>query len=122
MDIKDYPTTTEDACAALQSMQSTHAVQQMQAHDIDGKLIMPADYMDKLCLPSRSLRSSSLDNHSRDNFVTDIKLIHVVKKSDIMNKMPQPSPSKKQRVIYKIDPLTASRVSKGKGKGKERAS
>jgi hypothetical protein len=129
MDIKDYPTTTEDARAALQTMQSTHAVQLMQAHDIDGKLIMPADYVDKLrgaCAWVRfTLEKFTFkleDNRSRDTFVADIESIRVVKKSDIASETPQPSPSKKRKVIYKMDPLTASGASKGKGKGKERAS
>jgi hypothetical protein len=48
MNIKDYPVTSDDARIALAQMEKTHTVQLMQANDIDGKLIMPADYLDKL--------------------------------------------------------------------------
>jgi hypothetical protein len=48
MDIKDYPITIDTAQNALHALANTHIMQLMQASDVDGKLIMPNEYMDTL--------------------------------------------------------------------------
>jgi hypothetical protein len=44
MAIENYLMTTDDACYALHNLASTHTVNLMQARDVDGNLIMLADY------------------------------------------------------------------------------
>ena len=122
MAIEDYPTTTDDARNALQGMTNTHAVNLMQARDIDGKLIMPADYANALrgacawvrfTLEKFTFRS---DNRVKDTYVADVVSVNVIIKPDIAIETPQPSP-KKRKVVRNRDPLAAHRASK-KGKGK----
>jgi hypothetical protein len=94
----------------------------MQANDIDGKLIMPADYVDKLrgtcawvrfTLQKYAFRGE--DNRSKDTFVGDIESIRVVVKADPTSliETPQGSP-KKRKVVYRTDPFAAHRKGKGK--------
>jgi hypothetical protein len=123
MPIIDYPTTTEDALEALYHLQSTHTVQLMQARDMDGKLIMPADYGAALrgaCAWVRfTLEKFSFrvdNNRMRDTFVADIVTVNVITKPEIVVDTPQPSP-KKRKVMPNRDPLAAHRASK-KGKGR----
>ena len=129
MNIKDYPVTSDDAHIALAQMETTHTVQLMQANDIDGKLIMPADYIDKLAgacawvrftLEKYTFRND--DNRAKDTFVADIESIRLVVKADPtpLVDTPQGSPKKrKTRKVYKTgtDPFAAHRAGK-KGKGK----
>jgi hypothetical protein len=122
MAIIDYPTTTDDVRIALVNLQTMHSVQLMQARDMDGKLIMPADYGDALrgacawvhfILEKFSFR---VDNSQmRDTFVMDIVSVNVITKPKVVPDTPQPSP-KKCKVMPNRDPLAAHHVLK-KGKG-----
>ena len=102
MAIKDYPTTTDDASVALHDLQSMHTVQLMQARDMDGKLIMPADYTESLRGTCAWVRFTlekftfRVDNagRMRDTFVADVVSLNVITKPEVVLDTPQPSPKK----------------------------
>jgi hypothetical protein len=122
MAIEDYPTTTDDARYALHDLITTHTVNLMQARDVDGNLIMPADYATALrgaCVWVRfTLEKFSFreQNRNRDTYVADIVSVNVITKPEVVIETPQPSP-KKPRVVKYRDPLAAHRALK-KGKGR----
>jgi hypothetical protein len=123
MPMEAYPTTTDDARYALRDLASTHTVNLMQARDMEGNLIMPADYATALrgacawvrfTLEKFTFRAEQ--NRTRDTYVADIVTVNVITKPEVGIETPQPSP-KKQRIIKYSDPLAAHRAMK-KGKGR----
>ena len=128
MSVVDYPATSADAQRALETMVTSHVVQLMQANDVDGNLIAPADYQESLAgavawvrftLQKFTFREGA---GSKDTYVADVTSVRVIIPPS--DPIPLPSTStaspvrspKKRRVIYKTDPLTPTRRAKGKGR------
>jgi hypothetical protein len=97
----------------------------MQASDVNGKLIMPAEYMETLPTACSWVRFTlekfqfcdKGNRQQRDTFIAEIDSIRAITrpKAVTAETMTPHSSPKKQRIIYRTDPLSPS---KGKGKGK----